>query len=47
MPDGKPGDAPPAEGTTVKVVFDATGGGNREKGLNFKASVGRSGKVGP
>eukprot|EP00955_Chlamydomonas_euryale_P038962 351259-Chlamydomonas_euryale.AAC.2 len=30
----------------TKVDFDATGGGNREKGLNFKATVGRTGKPG-
>mmetsp|Transcript_23145 Transcript_23145/g.68800 ORF Transcript_23145/g.68800 Transcript_23145/m.68800 type:complete len:320 (-) Transcript_23145:680-1639(-) len=29
----------------TKVDFDATGGGNREKGLNFKATVGRTGKT--
>jgi hypothetical protein len=40
MPDGDAVIVPHS-----KVAFDATGGGNREKGLNFKASVGRTGKV--
>jgi hypothetical protein len=39
MPDGDAVIVPHS-----KVAFDATGGGNREKGLNFKASVGRTGK---
>ncbi len=34
------------EGGTQKVVFDPTGGGDREKGMNFKATVGKTGKVG-
>jgi hypothetical protein len=29
----------------TKIEFDATGGGNREKGLNFKATSGKTGKV--
>lgn len=46
-----PGSAGSDGGTTMgrraKVLFDATGGGNREKGLSFKATSGKTGKVGP
>eukprot|EP00955_Chlamydomonas_euryale_P031626 331909-Chlamydomonas_euryale.AAC.3 len=31
--------------TRAKVEFDANGAGSREKGLNFKTTAGRSGKV--
>jgi hypothetical protein len=46
MPGGGPEGSPPGSpGQTQKVVFDATGGGNREKGLNMKATIPKTGKV--
>ena len=37
---------PSSEGAVrTKVVFDSTGGGDREKGLNLKATSGKTGKV--
>lgn len=46
MPGGGPEASPPGSAgqMTAKVVFDATGGGNREKGLNMKATVPKTGK---
>jgi hypothetical protein len=45
-PEYKMQGSPVAEGTKpVLPVFDATGGGNREKGLNMKATVPKSGKA--